>query len=143
MFHTSAVLLHEASLILKCARALGKRGPGNKALSFTVQGTSCDVELGWGGGGVGVVPLLVLGCIKEHKVSARFLQPFSAFLCKGFFCALFMFPVLALSIIAPPPQKKKYPETQEIVAEHFPLSKVLQPGPEALLTVFFSKEVPN
>ena len=86
-----------------------------------------------------MVPLLVLGCIKEHKLSARFLQPFSAFLCEGFFCAHFMFPVLALSIIAPPPQKKKkkYPETQEIVAEHFPLSKVLQPGPEALLTVFF------
>ena len=51
-----------------------------------------------GGGRVGVVPFLVLGCIKEHKVSARLLQPFSAFLCEGFFCALFMFPVLALSI---------------------------------------------
>ena len=49
-------------------------------------------------GGVGVVPLLVLGCIKEHKVSARLLQQFSAFPCEGFFCALFMFPVLALSI---------------------------------------------
>ena len=55
MFHTSAVLLHEASLILKCARALTREARGNKALSFTVQGTSCDVELGGGGGWGGTI----------------------------------------------------------------------------------------
>ena len=138
MFYTSAVLLHEASLILKCSRALTREAGEQSTKLHSSGGHHVTGSWGWGGG-VGVVPLLVLGCIKEHKVSARLLQPFSAFLCEGFFCALFMFPVLALSITAPlpPPPKKKYPETQEIVAEHCPLSKVLQPGPEALLTVFF------
>ena len=51
MFYTSAVLLHEASLILKCARAL-TREAGEQSTKLHSSGGH-HVTGSWGGGGRG------------------------------------------------------------------------------------------